>query len=143
MTIDSSNTDSTINKATAVDYSGGKLIITFSDGTEGNGKVIVWDIVNDSQNTSYDIDEGISTDVLHSAAVTAGGDIVIGTEEGLSILEAPENYNTLEIASGNNQLGEMLSPLTQSLRVRVSDGFGYYAGSGDVVVDFAITSQPT
>lgn len=61
---------------------------------------------------------------MHGSAGTVLEDVIIATEEGVTIIEDPELdyvYDTIEIFTGNNQLGEMLKPLANPLIVRVSD----------------------
>ncbi len=56
--------------------------------------------------------------------------MIIATEEGVTVIDNPETepvYNTIEITSGDNQLGEMLSAVEYPLVVRISDGIGNYA----------------
>ena len=70
----------------------------------------------------------------------------MATEEGLVVADyigEPTVYDALEIVSGNNQLGEMLSQTSLPLRVRVGDGEGVYARDGEITVNFTISSEPS
>jgi hypothetical protein len=80
--------------------------------------------------------------LVRITAIDNAGNTASDTSDAVFTLTASNNWNTVEIISGDQQTGNMSTALTNELKVRVGNGAGTYAGAGDVTVTFTIASFP-
>jgi len=91
--------------------------------------------------TTPDIDSSTVT-VRIIAIDTAGLTASDASDAGFRLTKTT-TMTTVEIDTGNYQIGGIDETLGTELRVRVSNGFGSYAGAGDAVVTFDVITAPT